>query len=73
VGAGTYAKVVCWLGDPHLVEKDPAHVVVIVLTGVEDYFRNGEGIICFLIPVMLKNGPADHGGLDELGASTYDC
>jgi hypothetical protein len=65
-------EVIYGFGNPHLVEKDSAHIVIIVLAGVKDDFRNGVMFFGFWIPVVGDDGPADHGGLAELGACPDD-
>jgi hypothetical protein len=61
------------LGDAHLPEKNLGHIGIKMLAGVEDHFRDWFLVFSFWFLVESKDGPTDHGRLDELGASADYC
>ena len=61
----TYMQVVVGMRDAQLVEKHLRHVFVLVLTGVDDDFRNP-------VSKTILDGAAQCSGLNDLGACPYD-
>ena len=51
------------LGDSHAIEKDVAHIGIIMLPRMKKQFL----IRRFILFVVFMNRPANHGSLDELG------
>ena len=63
VRAGAHIKIHYGLWDIHTSEKNLGHVVIVMLTGMDDIFGNAGG-------KLIPNQSADYGGLDELRPGT---
>jgi hypothetical protein len=68
MGAGTDLQIVLGLRKYELFEKEPAHVKVVMLSGMDDNLSDRRIRLEIRCPIF--NGTADRRCLDELGSCT---